>query len=130
MFFIPKIFQAKEIQEVKESKQESGRRVDLAGMIRIRFQVLCRLKSVFYFSPGDGTFDSPGFTAYYCTYYVLDLSTKKVLALWVATKEMVTNDIVNAVPLSPNIMQAASSAMMEPFAAEKIVLDLAHVIIY
>ena len=42
------------------------------------------------FPPGDGTFDSPGFTAYYCTYYVLDLSTKKVLALWVATKEMVT----------------------------------------
>ena len=38
---------------------------------------------------GDGTYDSPGFSAYYCTYFVLDLVTKKVVGLWVATKQMV-----------------------------------------
>ena len=36
--------------------------------------------------------------------------TKKVLGLWVATKEM-----------------AASSGMMEPLAAKEVILDLAHV---
>ena len=29
------------------------------------------------------------FTAFYCSYFVVDLRTKKVLGFWVATKEMV-----------------------------------------
>ena len=29
------------------------------------------------------------FSAYYCSYFVVDLSTKRVLGFWVATKQMV-----------------------------------------
>ena len=31
------------------------------------------------------------FSAFYCTYFIVDLLTNKVLSLWVATKEMVYN---------------------------------------
>ena len=34
-------------------------------------------------------FRSPGFTAAYCTYVLLDLHSTKVVALWVAQKNMV-----------------------------------------
>jgi len=69
---------------VKESKEETGRRVDLAGRKNLSYEGLNCI-----FLIGDGTFDSPGYNAFYCTYFVLDLLTKKVLGLWVATKEMV-----------------------------------------
>ena len=35
-------------------------------------------------------FHSPGFTAAYCTYVLLDLHSSKVVALWVAQKNMVS----------------------------------------
>jgi len=80
--------QAREIHEVKKSQAETGRSLDVAA---------------------DGKFDSPGFSAFYCSYFVMDLLTKKVLGFWVATKEMAT-----------------SSSMMEPLAAKEVLLDLAH----
>ena len=77
---------------------------------------------------GDGTFDSPGYCAFYCTYYVLDLETKKVLGLWVATKEMVILFFYfKGIKI---FVKVSSSSMMEPLAAKTVILDLAHVIIF
>ena len=38
---------------------------------------------------GDGKFDSPGWTAQYCTYILQDLKDKRIVGLWVAHKSMV-----------------------------------------
>ena len=40
---------------------------------------------------GDGKFDSPGFRARFCTYFVQCLNTMKVIGLWTAVKFQVTN---------------------------------------
>merc|ERR1719186_1251879 len=56
---------------------------------------------------GDGKFDSPGFSAAYCTYSVQSLKTKKIVATWVAAKHVVK-----------------SSAAMEPYAAKTILNNL------
>merc|ERR1719186_1411920 len=59
---------------------------------------------------GDGKFDSPGFSASYCTYSVQSLKTKKIIATWVAAKHVVK-----------------SSAAMEPYAAKTILRSLVGV---
>ena len=56
---------------------------------------------------GDGKFDSPGFTARYCTYYLMDLSDRSIIALWVAIKH-----------------QVSSSSAMEPYACKTLMLSL------
>jgi len=56
---------------------------------------------------GDGKFDSPGFSAAYCTYSVQSLVTKKIISLWVAAKHVVK-----------------SSAAMEPYAAKTVLRSL------
>ena len=35
---------------------------------------------------GDGSYDSPGFSARYCNYIVMDLSTKHILTFFTAIK--------------------------------------------
>merc|ERR1719154_21500 len=57
---------------------------------------------------GDGQFDSPGFTAAYCTYTVQDLHSNAVIGLYVAHKH-----------------QVKSSAEMEPFCCKTLLLNLA-----
>lgn len=52
---------------------------------------------------GDGKFDSPGFSAAYCTYSVQSLDTKKIIAFFVAAKHVVN-----------------CSSAMEPYAAKTI----------
>ena len=57
---------------------------------------------------GDGTYDSPGFSARYCNYVVMDLSTKHILDFFTAIKFQVKG----------------GSAAMEPFAAKTCLLSL------
>ena len=56
---------------------------------------------------GDGKYDSPGFSARYCTYYIMDLADRSILALWVAIKH-----------------QVSSSSAMEPYACKTLLLFL------
>ena len=35
---------------------------------------------------GDGSYDSPGFSARYCNYVVMDLTTKHILSVYTAIK--------------------------------------------
>ena len=56
----------------------------------------------------DGKYDSPGFTAAYCTYTVQDLRTQAIVGIYVAHKN-----------------QVKSSSEMEPFAAKTLLLNLA-----
>ena len=57
---------------------------------------------------GDGQYDSPGFTAGFCTYTVQDLRSNAIIGLYVAQK-----------------YQVKSSADMEPFACKTILMHLA-----
>ena len=84
--------QKKAIDELKE-RQREGLPVDLSG---------------------DGQFDSPGFTASFCTYTIQDLETKAVVALFVAYKH-----------------QVMSSSEMEVFSCKTLLLNLVreHLII-
>ena len=79
--------QQKEIEAMKK-RASSGAKIKLAG---------------------DGQFDSPGFSAMYCTYSVQDLDSKKIVGLYVARKDMVRY-----------------SGEMEPYAAKTILLHLTH----
>ena len=56
---------------------------------------------------GDGTYDSRGFSAAYCTYVVQDLKTKEIIGMYIAHK-----------------YQTKSSSNMEPFAAKSLILNL------
>lgn len=58
---------------------------------------------------GDGKYDSPGFSASYCTYIVQDLYTQAIVGLYVAHKN-----------------QVHSSSEMEPFAVKTLLLNLMH----
>ena len=78
-------FQAETIQELKEAKSK-GEAIDLAG---------------------DGKFDSPGWSARFCTYVIQSLKNNKIIAVWVANKSMV-----------------ASSSKMETLAAKSLLLNL------
>ena len=78
--------QKEEIKKCKKSKAQ-GKRLDCAG---------------------DGQYDSPGFTACYCTYTIQDLESNAIIGLYVAQKQ-----------------QVKSSAEMEPYACKTLLMHLA-----
>lgn len=57
---------------------------------------------------GDGSYDSPGFSARYCNYIVMDLTTKHILTFFTAIKFQVSG----------------GSSAMEPYAAKTCLLSL------
>lgn len=80
------IYNQEEVIESVKQQQADGKLVDFAG---------------------DGKFDSPGYSASFCTYVIQELLHKRIVAVWVAQKHM-----------------TSSSAAMEPFAAKRLLLEL------
>ena len=72
---------------------------------------------------GDGSYDSPGFSARYCNYVVMDLDSKQILSFYTAIKFQVIS-LVYIIRMTIYAQVKGGSAAMEPMAAKTCLLSL------